>query len=70
MPIFKPKRPKLFGQNIPVSCEYCSQMSPDGCLLQSEIKNGHCARFDYDPLLRRPKTPPRLKKFDAEEFEL
>ena len=70
MSIFKPKRAKLFGQNIPVSCEYCSHASPDGCLVRCENKHDRCARFDYDPLLRRPKTPPRLKKFDAQEFEL
>lgn len=64
---------KLFGNNIEVNCSYCRNfINDDGnyCNKNREIKNGKCRKFDYNPLLRVPKSEPVMMQFTKEDFEL
>ena len=68
---------RLFGKNIDPACEYCShgKLTTDGstvlCRKRGIMqKYQKCRRFDYDPLLREPRTPPPLPEFSEEDFEI
>ncbi len=66
---------KLFGNEIPPDCGYCSrnkapEAEPDCDFSPSGRENGACPYFLYDPLLRKPKTLPPLRQFSPEEFSL
>lgn len=66
---------KLFGNNIEPRCIYCHNCTVmlDGsyiCNAKSELINGKCRRFKYNPLLRKPSDMPKLPKFDPKDFEL
>lgn len=70
-------RKPMFGATIQPACEYCSlgRRSSDPRMILCE-KRGvvspyyHCKKFDYDPLLRIPRRPPRLPSFSPEDFSL
>ncbi len=70
-------RKPMFGATIQPACEYCSlgRRSSDPRMILCE-KQGvvspyfHCRRFDYDPLRRIPRRPPRLPSFSPEDFSL
>jgi len=69
------KATKLFGNQVEINCEYCSNSSDyDGasvCKLNLCLKpDGGCRRFAYDPLKRAPMHLPPLKPHDADEFKL
>lgn len=65
---------KLFGNNIQPDCSCCNYFVEDSesvyCLKNREIKNGKCRKFDYNPLLRVPKSAPKMMNFSKEDFEL
>ncbi len=65
---------KMFGANIAPKCEYCDNFSRDqssyGCLKKREIKNGKCRKFEYNPILRTPKSEAKMMQFKKEDFEL
>ena len=66
---------KLFGEHIDPACEYCEHGSKtsDGQMILC-MRNGvvapffHCKRFSYSPLLRIPKKPQPMPKFEAKDF--
>ncbi|MEE0265065.1 MAG: hypothetical protein UD936_05495 [Acutalibacteraceae bacterium] len=66
--------PKLFGNNIDTSCEYCNNSQKINgiilCKANKEIVNGNCSKFKYNPLMRVPKTAPRFPQYDPKDFEL
>jgi hypothetical protein len=69
------KKIKLFGNQIEVKCEYCTNSSDyDGasvCKLNRNLSpDGNCRRFVYDPLKRAPIHLPPLKPHDADEFKI
>ncbi len=65
---------KLFGNRIPPSCTYCKNALSDGyavvCSKSKQIKNGKCRSFDYDPLMREPKSITLHGTYTAEDFKL
>ncbi len=66
---------KLFGNNIAVSCEYCDNCEKNDnniqlCKARTQIVDGKCKRFKYNPLLRVPKQSYNLPKYDPKDFEL
>lgn len=65
---------KLFGNNIEVKCEYCSNsanaQSGYICTVKKSIKNGKCRKFKYNPTLRIPESSPEMQKFRKEDFEI
>ena len=64
----------LFGNNIEVSCEYCHKSQKINgitiCRANREIVNGKCSGFKYNPLMRVPKTAPKMPKYDPKDVEL
>lgn len=69
------KRKKLFGNNIPPSCNYCcfsaknnsgKPVCSNGALSTEEP----CKKYVYDPLKREPLPAPTLPKFTADDFKL
>lgn len=65
---------KLFGNNIPPSCEYCrfSAKNTGGNLscVYGTAADDTCKRYEYDPLKREPKSAPTLPTFTADDFRL
>lgn len=69
---------RFFDRNIEPRCEYCGKgyLSADKknilCPKKGIVEKGfHCNNFDYNPLLRIPKTKmPDFSTFDPEEFKL
>lgn len=66
---------KMFGNNIEPNCEYCSNFYSDDengfvCSKKKTIKNNKCRKFDYNPLMRVPKSAPAMMDFNKEDFEL
>ncbi len=65
---------KLFGNNITPNCAYCDNFSDEadkrGCTKNKEIKNGKCKKFDYNPILRTPKSEVKMMQFSKEDFEI
>lgn len=65
---------KLFGANIQPDCNICDNFRRDsnnlGCVKNRTIKNGKCRKFDYNPILRTPKSEAKMMQFKKEDFEL
>lgn len=65
---------KLFGNNIDVSCDYCANSkvnnSTQFCTMNKVLKNGKCRKFQYNPIMREPKSVNLLKKLKPEDFVL
>lgn len=66
---------KLFGNNISVSCDYCTNCVVEGntnfCRYKKSINaKGKCSKFKYDPIMRKVASTPALEKFKAEDFTL
>jgi len=68
---------RLFNPNIEPCCAYCEHgtLTKDGqailCRRRGVMLPGSsCRKFTYDPILRIPSRPPKLPKFDAEDFSL
>lgn len=74
--MFGIRKKELFGNDIAPNCSYCRRNGGKPgekplCTLKLELKDGRCKRFQYDPLMREPRTAPPLKKdFDEEDFKL
>lgn len=68
----------LFQENIDPRCVYCAKGAPleEGrilCAKKGVVRpDGHCSRFQYDPLKRTPPRPAALdtSKLSAEDFRL
>ncbi len=66
---------KLFGKNIPPSCEYCQYcVKRNGgakvCRYGLTSDDKVCSKYTYDPLKREPKVRPKLPEFTADDFKL
>ena len=65
---------KLFGKNITPDCSYCSHSVFENgiiaCKKSKQFHNGNCRAFDYDPLLRVPRTITLRGTYTAEDFKL
>lgn len=69
---------KLFQADIDPRCAYCAKGAPleEGrilCAKKGVVRpDGHCGRFEYDPLKRVPPKPARLdtSKLSPEDFRL
>lgn len=65
---------KLFGKNIVPDCSYCensiSESGVAACKKNRSIKDGKCRSFDYNPLLREPKSVSILGSYTAEDFKI
>ena len=71
MGLFRKKKKPLFGAEIEPDCSYCSHGVDGCCALKLEIgRDGGCARFSYDPLLRTPRSLPPLREYSEEDFQL
>jgi hypothetical protein len=66
--MFWNRQKKLLGNDVEPNCAYCTHAEGDVCVLGSTERP--CGRFLYDPLKRIPKTTPRLKTRDPDEFKL
>lgn len=70
------KRKTLFGAGIEPSCAYCHRNSgkpgePPICTLRLTPKKGKCKKYEYDPLMRQPKTAPKAGGgYTADDFKL
>lgn len=69
------RKRKLFGTNIPPSCEYClyyvkNNGGRPACRRGNSIIGNPCRGYAYDPLKREPKAMPDLPKFTADDFKL
>lgn len=71
------KNAPLFGGNISPNCSYCrNNVGPSKepvCKLNLKMPdNGKCPQYQYDPLLRTPRTNPSLpaSNLDPEDFKL
>ena len=68
----KEKTPALVGSRIEPDCAYCA-FHADGVqkkCLAGQLGGEHCAKFQYDPLRREPKSEQKLGQYSAEEFKL
>ncbi|MBQ8133527.1 MAG: hypothetical protein IJ192_03830 [Clostridia bacterium] len=66
---------KLFGNNIPPSCEYCrfavkKSSGNSVCRYGSALPDEPCGKYVYDPLKREPKALPAIPKYTADDFKL
>ena len=63
---------KIFGSNIAPDCAYCHHSAPieDGfiCIKKKQLINGKCKSFSYNPLMRVPKTQPKMQKYTIDDF--
>lgn len=69
------RKNKLFGNNIPPSCEYCLYVKENNsgkliCSVGGSVHEGKCGSYSYDPLKREPKPAPNIPEFSAEDFKL
>ncbi|MBQ4128418.1 MAG: hypothetical protein IJD68_01440 [Ruminococcus sp.] len=66
------RKVKLFGNNIEVSCDYCSHSKivndHQFCTVNRVLKKGKCKKFLYNPIMREPKRQKNLQKFSADDF--
>lgn len=78
-PLFpwKPKKKKaLFGADIEPSCSYCRHNGgKEGevlCTVHCEMADGKCKKYQYDPLMREPRSAPPLRtaQYNEEDFKL
>lgn len=70
-------RRKLYGNNIPATCEHClhGRRSSDHKAVLCSKKGvmplyHHCRKFVYDPLKRIPFRQPKLQEYSEEDFQL
>ncbi len=76
--MFGRKRKKaLFGNDVELDCRYCrhngaKQGDPPLCTLRLSVKDGKCKKFEYDPLLREPRSAPLLRgeRYSEDDFKL
>lgn len=65
---------KLFGTNVPASCEYCrfSAENDTGRLIcrRGNPTDKACRKYIYDPLKREPRAMPQMPQFSPEDFKL
>ena len=68
---------QYYGSKIAPACAYCLYGMPASdpkmvlCRLKGVVSPYYsCRRFEYDPLLRKPKPPAVLPEYDPEEFQL
>lgn len=65
---------KFFGRNISPDCSYCNRAVRNNgviaCQKNKQIIDGKCRSFDYDPLLRVPRTVALRGTYTAEDFIL
>lgn len=65
---------KLFGRNISPDCSYCENSFFEngivGCKKSRHIDNGKCKAFDYNPLLRIPRSITLRGTYTADDFKL
>jgi len=71
------KKAKLFTKDISPACGHCLHGSPAPDERQVlcpkkgvMLADSNCKHYEYDPLKRKPKTPPPLPRFSEEEFRL
>jgi len=67
----------LFGDRFPPACEYCEFAFASGrkdfrvCCKKGLVPTVFsCRHYRYDPLLRVPRLPMELGKFEPEDFTL
>lgn len=64
---------KLFGQRITPSCAYCSYavLEKDACYCSKSkrIKNNKCRSFNYNPLMRVPKSTSFKSNYSIDDFK-
>lgn len=76
MGLFHKKAKPLFGGNVEPDCAYCANNRGEAaqvlCALRLEGKGSTCKKYEYDPLMRTPRTPPPLAvhNYGEEEFKL
>lgn len=65
---------KLFGKNIVPDCAYCDNAIFEngvfGCKKGRHIENAKCRAFDYNPLLRVPRSVTLRGTYTIEDFKL
>ncbi|MBQ1616266.1 MAG: hypothetical protein II086_03325 [Ruminococcus sp.] len=65
---------KLFGRNIVPDCSYCNNSYFENgrmnCRKGRQIQDAKCKAFDYDPLLRVPRSITLRGTFSPEDFKL
>lgn len=65
---------KFFGKNISPDCSYCTHAVLNNgtfaCGKSKQLVNGKCRSFDYDPLMRVPRTVTLRGTYTAEDFKL
>ncbi len=73
----KKRKKSLFGGGIEPSCTYCRLNSgkPGGdpfCTLGLNRKDGKCKKYQYDPLMREPRSAPPLREnsYSEDDFKL
>lgn len=70
------KKKPLFGANIVPSCTYCSHNRGDDeniiCSVNCEMRDNHCKKYSYNPLMREPKRIPNFNpnNFTEDDFSL
>lgn len=73
---WKRKKKAIFGGNIEPSCSYCRHNEGGEervfCTLRLEMENGKCKKYQYDPIMRSPRSAPSLNtaQFREEDFKL
>ncbi len=65
---------KLFGKNIVPDCAYCDNAAVENgevvCKKAKKIEDGKCRAFDYNPLLRVPRSVTLRGTYTIEDFKL
>lgn len=68
---------QLFGNHITPACKYCTESFPNPggkgflCMRGGIVDANHkCRHFYYDPLMRIPKPPIPLEKYDDADFSI
>jgi len=68
------KKTQLFGNNVEPKCEYCNYNCGDediSCALNQSPENGFCKKYEYNPLMRKPKTQTLFNNdFTEDDFKL
>lgn len=65
---------KLFGKNIVPDCSYCNNSFFENgvfrCKKDKQLKDAKCRAFDYDPLLRVPRSITLRGTFSPDDFKI
>ncbi len=65
---------KFFGKNISPDCSYCANAFFENgivaCQKSRHMENGRCRAFNYDPLMRVPRSITLSGTYTAEDFKL